>query len=113
MSKSNEANPFTCDLYGAFCKTSYSIFASPEDVQRETRILSEGRKLAEHLDDGRFSLRLFPFLDSCPFLGEDQACTIYETRPRCRVLVAGDAQCQEARKHKGHPRLKPANSLAE
>ena len=109
MSRFTPEDQYTCDLCGACCQT-YSIFASPEDARREPRIVSECQKLAEHLDDGRFSLRLFPlpFLDACPFLGEDKGCTIYETRPRvCRVIVAGDAQCQEARKHKGHAPLKP------
>ncbi|OAI40710.1 hypothetical protein AYO40_04450 [Planctomycetaceae bacterium SCGC AG-212-D15] len=44
----------------------------------------------------------------CRFLGPDNHCGIYPTRPNaCVAFQAGDEQCQEARREKALPSLLP------
>ena len=44
----------------------------------------------------------------CCFLGDDNQCTIYPTRPNdCVAMQAGDDQCQDARQQAGLPPLEP------
>ena len=46
----------------------------------------------------------------CPFLGGDNRCTIYPTRPNvCVAMQAGDEQCQAARAEMGLPPLLPVS----
>jgi Fe-S-cluster containining protein len=45
----------------------------------------------------------------CQFLGADNHCSIYLSRPTCCVgLQAGDEQCQSAREAEGLPPLLPS-----
>ena len=44
----------------------------------------------------------------CPFLDQDQHCSIYPARPNvCVAMEAGDEQCQLARDQAGLPPLEP------
>lgn len=94
---------YVCDSCGACCRHSILEFDAA-DVLREPRIAIAGRKL-----DGKGTLNL-PVLDvswsvqeprdgedgwPCTFLGADNRCGIYSTRPACCVdFVAGSDQCQ-------------------
>jgi Fe-S-cluster containining protein len=50
----------------------------------------------------------------CAFLGPDNLCSIYPTRPNCCVgMQAGDEQCQEARAALGLPPLEPMKEPGE
>lgn len=103
-----------CDGCGACCR-SLSIFVSERDARREPRIAIEGKRLPLHLADGPWEIRLFPlpFLDSCPFLDGMDRCEIYDSRPEvCRMLEAGDSQCQESRRRQGMEELKPISWTA-
>ncbi len=96
-----------CDLCGGCCRT-FPIFASESDARREPRIAVEGKELAEHLRTSDWKLQLFPlpFHETCCFLGADNRCDIYDTRPEvCRCFEAGSEQCQEAQRRLGLPAL--------
>jgi Fe-S-cluster containining protein len=94
---------YQCDLCGACCKT-FPIYASRSDAKREPRIASEALELKEWLGDEawRYTLYPLPFQQQCCFLGAENRCRIYNTRPDvCRAFEAGSAQCQEARRRHG------------
>jgi Fe-S-cluster containining protein len=98
-----EATPndarYECDLCGACCKT-WRVMASAEDAAREPRIVREGKKLPPGTATGYWEYQLFklPFHEGCCFLGPENKCGIYETRPGvCRGFTAGSDRCQEAR----------------
>ena len=98
---------YECDGCGACCRT-YRVFVSEEDAQREPRIKVEGKRLDDHVatEYWRYQLHPIPFLQSCPFLGEDNRCGIYETRPKvCSNFEAGGGRCQDARTLEGLPPL--------
>ncbi len=100
---------YECDGCGACCRT-FPIFVSIGDAEREPRIVSEGRRLPDHLEAPGWAFALFPlpFLAACPFLDGSNRCEIYESRPAtCREFAAGSEQCQEARSRGGLPRLEP------
>ncbi len=100
---------YECDLCGACCKTR-PVLVSEEDARREPRILHEGRRLAEHLrtPDWVYRLHPLPFHKACCFLGADERCAIYATRPTpCREFEAGTPDCQEVRARVGLPPLEP------
>lgn len=67
------------------CKTTSPIFYQ-HDIERVARALrmKPGDFIEEYLridDDGDFVLKSAP----CPFLGEDNVCSVYEDRPKaCR-----------------------------
>ena len=53
-------------------------------------------------DEWMFKLHPLPFLQGCPFLQDDNRCSVYATRPSpCRRFVAGSSECQEARARVG------------
>lgn len=98
---------YECDGCGACCRT-WPVLVSDDDAAREPRIRREGRELPQYLATPYWRYRLFPlpFHERCCFLGEDQRCGIYETRPRvCREFEAGLERCQEARKLSDLPPL--------
>jgi Fe-S-cluster containining protein len=100
---------YECDLCGACCKT-FPVFVSPEDAAREPRIASEGREIVpwQRNPSWAYQLHPLPFHTGCCFLGSDNRCGIYETRPDvCRRFSAGSEQCQEAREAIGLPPLTP------
>jgi Fe-S-cluster containining protein len=103
------AAAYICDGCGACCKT-FPIYVCAEDAVREPRIAAEAVALDPNLAPVELAYGLFPlpFQESCCFLGSDNRCGIYETRPSvCRAFAAGDDQCQEARGRLGLPPLLP------
>lgn len=107
---------FECDKCGACCKGSLIVEAEELDVLREPRIVGADPyyrdKSVEQVlvqlqaDIGR--VVLLACGKPCSFLGQDNQCTIYPTRPNCCVaLQAGDEQCQEARADAGLQPLLP------
>jgi Fe-S-cluster containining protein len=113
MAGSEPLAQFECDGCGACCRT-FPIFAAGDDAGREPRIAAEGRALPPHLATERWAYQLFPlpFHQACCFLGPDDRCTIYASRPAvCRTFAAGGPQCQEARGRHGLPPLAPGQGL--
>ena len=85
------------------------------DVLREPRLIDADRyhagKSVEQMvheiqTDGKAVLLACG--SPCPFLGADNGCTIYPTRPNaCVAMQAGDEQCQASRAAHGLPPLLP------
>jgi len=95
---------FDCENCGACCRC-FPIFALESDAKREAKIREEGIRCDDFLGEkGKVGYRLhpLPFLDTCAFLGADQLCRIYETRPEvCRRFEPASDQCIEARRRVG------------
>lgn len=94
---------FDCTACGACCRC-YPIFASERDAEIEPRIKERGVRCDDFLGKGLVAYRLYPLLntDGCAFLGVDQLCRVYETRPEiCRSFEAGSDQCVRARARVG------------
>ena len=107
---------FECDKCGACCKGSLIVEVEDLDVVREPRLIDadphyHGKSVEQVLvqfqtDIGRAVI--IACGKPCSFLGEDNHCSIYPTRPNCCVgLQAGDEQCQEARADHGLAPLLP------
>ncbi len=102
---------YDCDRCGACCR--YLIVEAEHlDALREPRIQTEARLLDGHgrmpLEDAAWGLnRCAPKGGSpCVFLGDDNTCGIYATRPNvCVNVQAGSYQCQTSRESAGLPRL--------
>lgn len=109
MDSKPEKLDYECDCCGACCKT-FPIFASQKDAAQEPRIEAETQKLPAHLatNDWAYQMHPLPFHEACCFLGEENLCQIYKTRPvNCQTFAAGSEQCQEARARHGiEPLLK-------
>jgi Fe-S-cluster containining protein len=106
----NNEVPYNCDACGACCRT-FPIRVSKQDGEREPRIAEHALVVPawERSEEHYYHLHPLPFCKGCLFLGEDNLCSVYETRPQvCRRFAAGSAQCQEARARKGLQRLKAA-----
>jgi Fe-S-cluster containining protein len=80
------------------------------DLDREPRLLPV---VTPRVDDitkepnGEYTLALGGS-NPCPFIGGDNRCGIYETRPDvCRTFLAGSTYCQKLRELAGLPRLRP------
>jgi Fe-S-cluster containining protein len=102
MSDRSEHEP-QCDLCGACCKT-FPVLVSIRDAEREPRILDEARCLEpwQQREEWNYQLHPLPFLNGCCFLGGDDRCTVYSTRPSvCRRFQAGSEECHEARARLG------------
>lgn len=109
---------YECDGCGACCRT-WRVFVTQSDAVRASRITVEGREIAEHLWNAepvapgepeplRWQLFPLPFHEGCVFLGEDQRCGVYASRPTvCREFAAGSPRCQEARQLQSLPPLAP------
>lgn len=103
---------YECDQCGACCKC-HIIEAYGLDVLREPRLLDaqigkrEWNQSQLLEDEDRVILLALPQVP-CAFLSENR-CSIHPTRPNvCVGFLAGDDQCQEARKSMG---LKPLTEL--
>lgn len=114
-------NPYECDGCGACCRSSI-VELCDVDFQRESRLIPLARvaSISIHLNEGKTEigeLRRYQALamltdqgerKCCSFLGEDNRCTIYPTRPgSCITYQAGSDKCQEVRKREGLPPLEP------
>ena len=94
-----EDDAFECLQCGDCCHT-YAIFASVDDAEREPRIKEECIRLKRWLETPEFAYRLYPlpFHNACCFLGENNLCTIYATRPQvCRDFKPGCGDCVRSR----------------
>jgi Fe-S-cluster containining protein len=106
---------YECDKCGACCKGSLLIEADDLDVMREPRLIEAdphhaGKPVCQmvHEIQAEWKAVLLACGSPCAFLGADNACTIYATRPNvCVGMQAGDEQCQEARAEQGLPPLLP------
>jgi len=98
---------YECDQCGMCCKNML-LEASYLDVLREPRIAERtdnSRDVSLHVLDHTWVLNT---RGGCTFLGDDNRCEIYETRPNCCVeFMAGSVRCQEMRKRGGLPPLEP------
>ena len=115
LDPTGELAGYECDQCGACCK-SLPVLVSLEDAAREPRIKAEAIRLDDALVTPMYAYQLFPlaFHESCCFLQADNKCNIYATRPDpCRDFLAGDWQCQDARKEKGIAPLLPKAQTAE
>lgn len=86
------------------------------DVMREPRLIEADRHYAslgvqkslELLRNDVGRAVIISCGQACPFLGQDNLCSIHPTRPNvCVAFEAGDEQCQEARAAEGLPPLLP------
>lgn len=100
---------YECDQCGACCAGTLIVEADILDVLREPRLIEAdphwtGKPLLQVLDalDEPGRCVLLAASRPCRFLGPDERCTIYPTRPNdCVALQAGDEQCQSARQERG------------
>lgn len=108
---------YECDRCGACCLGHLLVEADLVDLLREPRLLEADRhrsgwsfdRAAEDLEDEDRSL-LIAGGTRCPFLGADNRCSIYPTRPAaCVAMQAGEKQCQQVRHQAG---LEPLQTLA-
>ena len=100
---------YECDKCGACCKGTLIVEVDDFDVIREPRLIdadahhrgkSVEQMVTEIQNDGKAVI--LACVTPCPFLGPDNHCSIYPTRPNCCVAMqAGDEQCQEARAEAG------------
>ena len=105
----------TCDQCGACCKGHLIVEAYDLDVLREprlatadvgerTREMTYETLMADLEQDGR--CLVIAAGEGCKFLGENNACAIYPTRPNvCVALPPGSDQCHEVREAEGLPPL--------
>lgn len=106
-----EDRKYTCDTCGACCRT-FPIRVSKEDGVCEPRIAENALVVPawERSEEHFYQLHPLAFCTGCLFLGENNLCSVYETRPQvCRRFAAGSAQCQEARARNGLERLPPSS----
>jgi Fe-S-cluster containining protein len=108
---------YQCDKCGACCKGSLIVEAEELDVLREPRIIEadphhQGKTLEQMIREIREEWKAVVIACSrpCPFLGADNLCQIYPTRPNaCVGMEAGDEQCQMARVAAGLTPLEPVD----
>lgn len=96
---------FECDKCGACCKGTLIVEADDLDVFREPRLINadrhhRGKSVEEMVSEIQQQGKaiLLACGAPCSFLGADNHCSIYPTRPNaCVEMQAGDEQCQDAR----------------
>ncbi len=109
---------YECDKCGACCNGRLLVEAYELDVSREPRLAIADignwtremtlQTLMEELEQEGTCLVIAGGAHACSFLGDDNTCSIYPTRPNvCVAMAAGDGQCLEAREAAGVPLLKP------
>ena len=97
---------YECDGCGECCRSKL-VDVFPEDVLRQPRVGEHMSRLREPGLDGEIG-----YLNcgggKCFFLGSENRCDIYPTRPVvCVLFPAGCDQCQEVRRDAGLPPLEP------
>jgi Fe-S-cluster containining protein len=88
------------------------------DVIREPRLIDadphwRGKSVQEVVNEIADGMKMVTLAcgSPCSFLGTDNCCTIYPTRPTdCVAMQAGDEQCQQARAAEGLPPLLPTET---
>ena len=108
---------YECDCCGACCRGQLIVEAYELDLFREPRLATADRRtvnlpldavMADLDQDGH--CLVIACGKACHFLGQDNLCTIYPTRPNvCVAMRAGDEQCQRARAVDGLPPLPPVS----
>jgi Fe-S-cluster containining protein len=106
---------YECDKCGACCKGIPIVETDDLDVLREPRLIDadphhRGKSVAQMVLEIRTEMKavIIACGSACPFLGTDNGCTIYPTRPNaCVGMEVGDEQCQDARARQGLPPLPP------
>ena len=96
---------YECDKCGACCKGSLIVEADDLDVMREPRLIDADRHhRGKSVEQMVFEIQhegkavMLACASACSFLGADNHCSIYPTRPNvCVGMEAGDEQCQDAR----------------
>lgn len=94
---------FDCTDCGACCRC-YPIFASASDAEREPLLKERCVRVDDFLGKGEVAYRMYPLAhtEGCAFLGENQLCGIYASRPEvCRRFESGSEQCIRARERVG------------
>jgi len=106
---------YECDRCGACCKGHLLVEAEAIDVIREPRVIGADRhhrgksvqQMVKEIEN-EWKAVILTCGQACPFLGQDDLCQIYPTRPNdCVAMQAGDEQCQECRASEGLPPLLP------
>lgn len=108
---------YVCDQCGVCCQGHLIVEADSIDVLREPRLVEADpnysrmspEQVLEALEEpGRGLVIAIGTNRPCRFLGCDNRCSIYPTRPNgCVAMEAGDEQCQEAREAAGLDPLLP------
>ncbi len=107
---------YECDQCGACCR-QLIVEADELDVLREPRLIDAARHYAgksvdevvDELQNDVGKALVIVCGRACRFLGTDNQCTIYPTRPNvCVAMQAGDEQCQAARQAEGLEPLAPS-----
>jgi Fe-S-cluster containining protein len=113
---------YECDRCGACCKGYLLVEVYDLDVLREPKLatadtsnwyaaMTQQQVMAELEQEGKCLIIAGGQDRPCKFLGGDNLCTIYPTRPNvCVAMEAGDDQCQNAREQAGLPPLEPTRS---
>src|SRR5205085_11803607 len=104
---------YECDGCGACCKGHLIVEADSIDVLREPRLIEadrhwKGKSVEQVVTAIETDMKavLISCGSACPFLGADNKCGIYPTRPNaCVGMLAGDEQCQASREAAGLPPL--------
>jgi Fe-S-cluster containining protein len=109
--KENVMTFYECDCCGACCRGTLIVEAFTLDVIREPRVLhADVNGRVPTIDDLLEEEKCVVLAANvpCRFLGENNRCTIYPTRPNvCVGMQTGDEQCQDARERRGLPPLQP------
>ncbi|MDQ8200881.1 YkgJ family cysteine cluster protein [Pelagicoccus enzymogenes] len=103
MPLAGETDALDCTDCGACCRC-YPIFASVSDAEREPLVSEKCVRVDDFLGKGEVAYRMYPLAHTqgCAFLGENQLCAIYESRPEvCRRFERGSDQCLRARERVG------------
>ena len=111
---------YECDKCGACCKGTLIVEAEELDVLREPRIIDadphhRGKTVDQmvHEIQTEWKAVILACSRPCMFLGRDNHCQIYPTRPNaCVGMQAGDEQCQQARATIGLPPLPPVPEIS-
>lgn len=102
---------YECDRCGACCSGRLIVEAEWLDAVREPKVLTadvSGKRFALEVLEEEGKCVVLAASKPCCFLGPDNRCGIYPTRPNtCVAFQAGDEQCQEARREHGLPALEP------
>ncbi len=107
---------FECDQCGACCR-QLIVEADELDVLREPRLIDADRHYAgksvdevvDELQSDVGKVLVIVCSSGCRFVGTDNQCTIYPTRPNvCVAMQAGDEQCQTVRQAEGLEPLAPS-----
>ena len=100
---------YACDRCGACCLGHLLVEADLVDLLREPRLLTADQErlgwsfdaAVRDLEDEDRSLLVAGGI-RCPFLGAENRCSVYPTRPTaCVAMQAGGEQCQQVRHEAG------------